>query len=61
MGFQIRAGVLSVGQFGSCLFRIRVLICPLGLGLCIQGILVNVSECEAICKDMANKRDDHKE
>lgn len=60
MGFQIRAGVLTGGQFGSFLFHIKVLICLVELGLYKQDILVNVSECEAICINMANKKGDHK-
>lgn len=59
VGFRIRARVLTEGRFGFFLFRIKGLICLVELGLCILDILVNVSECEAICIDMANKRDDH--
>lgn len=50
---------LILGLLSFCLFHIKVLTFLLELGLYKLGILVNVNECEAICKGMASKRGDH--
>lgn len=51
--------ILILDLLSFCLFRIKVLVFLLELGLYKLGILVNVNECEAICKGMASKRGDH--